>query len=48
LDALYPLLKHPVNYVRYSAAYDLLSLYEEEAKKVYYEIMEKKIPYEIL
>ncbi len=43
-DVLYPLLKHPVNYVRLSAAIDLLSIYEKEAKEVYYEIIEKNIP----
>jgi len=44
LEKLYPLLKHPIDNVRFSAAYDLLSLYEEDAKKVYYEIIEKNIP----
>jgi hypothetical protein len=44
LEKLYPLLSHPVNYVRFSAAFDLLPIYEEEAKKVYYDIIEKKIP----
>lgn len=44
LSVLHPLLKHPVDNVRFSAAFDLLSLYEEDAKKVYYEIIERKIP----
>ncbi|PGH40293.1 MAG: hypothetical protein CRN43_03830 [Candidatus Nephrothrix sp. EaCA] len=44
LYKLHPLLNHPVDNVRLTAAFDLLSLYEEEAKKVYYEIIAKKIP----
>lgn len=44
LSVLYPLLNHPVDNVRLSAAHDLLDIYEEDAKKVYSEIIAKKIP----
>lgn len=45
LDRLKPLLNHPTNYVRLIAAYHLLSIDEESAKKVYKEIISKNIPF---
>jgi glutamate synthase domain-containing protein 3 len=44
LERLHALLNHPVDYVRFTTAHRLLPFYEEEAKKVYHEIIEKKIP----
>ena len=44
LNTLKPLLKHPTNNVRLSAAFCLLPIYEDEAKEVYFEIINMNIP----
>lgn len=44
LNNLKPLLKHSSNNVRLSAAFSLLPIYEDEAKEVYYGIINMNIP----
>lgn len=44
IHVLYPLLKHPTNYVRFTTAYRLLPYFEQDAKKVYDEIIKMDIP----